>query len=369
VLGVKTRQLNGDFNYAETGVTDNQIRAWNHIGLFSSLVDEAAIPSFTKLVPVTAANATVEFRARAYLDANCSQCHRPAALNALFDARIDTPLASQGLINGTAINTLGVAGAKIIAPGETYRSALFLRVQRTGRDPDAAARQECRGHRRDGSDRRMDQHLSASNSPPPVVTLTSPANGASFVFGATFPGREREQDEWHRDEGRVFPRLGQLGESLTSPYLFNWSNAPLGTFVLRAVASDSLGLSSTSAPASVTITAPAGTNAWLVKVNFQAASAPSVPAGYIADYGDAFGDRGNGFAYGWNIDNSVNARYRNSRTRPTCVTTHSITCRSQTAPRSGSFRSRMDRTTCGSFPVTPTISTARIAFRSKTHFS
>jgi hypothetical protein len=54
----------------------------------------------------------------------------------------------------------------------------------------------------------------------------------------------------------------------------------------------------------------------MVKVNFQAASAPSVPAGYVADYGDAFGDRGNGFAYGWNIDNAVNARYRDSANSP-----------------------------------------------------
>ena len=51
VLGVKTRQLNGDFAYPN-GVTDNQLRAWNHIGLFDAKLDENDIPRFTKLVAV-----------------------------------------------------------------------------------------------------------------------------------------------------------------------------------------------------------------------------------------------------------------------------------------------------------------------------
>ena len=40
-LGVKTRQLNGNLAYAGTGVTDNQLRAWNHIGLFDATLDES----------------------------------------------------------------------------------------------------------------------------------------------------------------------------------------------------------------------------------------------------------------------------------------------------------------------------------------
>jgi len=38
-----------------------------------------------------------------------------------------------------------------------------------------------------------------------------------------------------------------------------------------------------------------------VKINFQPSSA-QIPAGYLADFGDVFGDRGNGYSYGWDMD-------------------------------------------------------------------
>ncbi len=128
VLGVKTRQLNGDFKYPATGFTDNQIRAWNHAGMFSSPVDEAAIAGYTKLVKITDTRAPLEFRVRSYLDANCAQCHRPGGAPALLDARIDTPLSSQALINGFVGNLLNVPGARTVVPGSTNKSVLLLRM-------------------------------------------------------------------------------------------------------------------------------------------------------------------------------------------------------------------------------------------------
>ena len=52
-----------------------------------------------------------------------------------------------------------------------------------------------------------------------------------------------------------------------------------------------------------------------IKINFQPAASP-VPAGYLVDGGAAFGNRGNGQSYGWNVDNAVNARDRNSTATP-----------------------------------------------------
>src|SRR5262249_21983190 len=67
-----------------------------------------------------------------YLDANCSQCHRPGSAGAFFDARFDTRLEKQNFINGPVANLLGVAGAKVVVPTDLDRSILFHRVSVIG---------------------------------------------------------------------------------------------------------------------------------------------------------------------------------------------------------------------------------------------
>ena len=48
-----------------------------------------------------------------------------------------------------------------------------------------------------------------------------------------------------------------------------------------------------------------------LKINFQKADS-ATPEGYLADVGEAFGDRKNGFSYGWNFENTDATRDRNS---------------------------------------------------------
>lgn len=128
VLGVKTRQSNRDFFYLDSGVSDNQLRAWNHIGLFNSALNEGAISNYTRLVTVTNASASLEFRVRSYLDANCSHCHRPGGVQAFWDGRIGTPLDQQNIINGIVQNTLGISGARNLVPGDVAKSIMHRRV-------------------------------------------------------------------------------------------------------------------------------------------------------------------------------------------------------------------------------------------------
>jgi len=134
VLGVKTRQSNHDFFYSSSGVSDNQLRTWNHIGLFNVTLNEGAIPSYPHLVAVTNTAASLEERARSYLDANCAHCHRPGGVRALWDGRYDTPLAQQGLINGLLQNTLNIPGARVVVSGDLPRSVLHLRMERLGQN-------------------------------------------------------------------------------------------------------------------------------------------------------------------------------------------------------------------------------------------
>ena len=128
VLGLKTRQLNGNFAYTNAGVTDNQLRAWNHVSLFDTTLNEATIPTYDKLVQVTDTTASLTNRVRSYLDANCSQCHRPGGAPALWDARYDTPLASQGIINGIVGSSLGITGAKVVVPQDLAKSIMHVRM-------------------------------------------------------------------------------------------------------------------------------------------------------------------------------------------------------------------------------------------------
>jgi glucose/arabinose dehydrogenase len=60
---------------------------------------------------------------------------------------------------------------------------------------------------------------------------------------------------------------------------------------------------------------PQATVPTTIRINFQPASAP-VPAGYLADGGAVFGNRGNGQSYGWNVDNSAQTRDRNASNSP-----------------------------------------------------
>ena len=128
VLGVKTRQLNRDFTYSSGG-TDNELRAWNHIGLFDSHFNEAALPAYPKLAKSDDTSRSLEERARSYLDANCSHCHRPNGTVASFDARYDTPLAEQNLIKGSVLIDEGMDNASIITPNDIWRSIALVRMR------------------------------------------------------------------------------------------------------------------------------------------------------------------------------------------------------------------------------------------------
>ena len=132
VLGVKTRQLNGDFGYL-TNAPDNQLRIWNQLSLFSAPINEAAIPTYSKLVPITDTNAPLATRVRSYLDANCASCHRPGGgIQANFDARFDTAPVNQGIVSGAVQNSQGVSNAFVVAPGDIARSILHLRDNNVG---------------------------------------------------------------------------------------------------------------------------------------------------------------------------------------------------------------------------------------------
>jgi uncharacterized repeat protein (TIGR03806 family) len=129
VLGLNTRQINTEFDYGD--VIDNQLRSWNHIGLFrQDIGDDQQYPAYPGIDDATA---SPDERARTYLDVNCAQCHQPGGTTPVdIDLRFDTPIEQMGIINEVPLaGSLGIEDARIVLPGQPGPP---------GRRGDAAAR-------------------------------------------------------------------------------------------------------------------------------------------------------------------------------------------------------------------------------------
>ncbi len=132
ILGAsKTRQLNRNWTYQGNGVTDNQLRTLNYVGLFNPAVDESILPSLNRFEDIGQTNVAVSERVRSFLDVNCSYCHQPGGVRAYFDARITTPAANAGIRNGPLIAPGPIPGSKVIVPGDEIRSMILQRILST----------------------------------------------------------------------------------------------------------------------------------------------------------------------------------------------------------------------------------------------
>ncbi len=105
--------------------------------------------------------------------------------------------------------------------------------------------------------------------------------------------------------------FSQAGGGLNVTAPANANLAPPGYYMLFLV--NGSGVPSVARIVRISGTAPPPTFA--ANVNFQPSGAP-VPAGYVADTGPVYGNRGNGYTYGWNANNSAHARDRNAANSP-----------------------------------------------------
>jgi regulation of enolase protein 1 (concanavalin A-like superfamily) len=132
VLGVNARQLNGNFTYPATAVTDNQLRTLNRLGMLNPAVNETTISNYSRLSAITNLTASLQERVRSYLDANCQQCHQPGGDGPTWDARYDTPLAQQHITNYPALFPLGISdNACVVKSKDIWRSVLLARINTT----------------------------------------------------------------------------------------------------------------------------------------------------------------------------------------------------------------------------------------------
>ena len=125
-LGFDTLQL----NRSTTNGGVNQMQMLSDAGYFSSPVSN--VNSLRSLAPLTNEAASLEWRVRSYLKANCSFCHQPGGTVASWDGRFSTPTRFANLINGTPFNHSGNPSNRIIVPGATNRSLIHARMSTRG---------------------------------------------------------------------------------------------------------------------------------------------------------------------------------------------------------------------------------------------
>jgi len=132
-LGLEIGQLNGDFEYTSTNRISNQLATFEHIGVFAAPLS-APIEMLDAYPNPTGTIGTDETKARAYLHANCSFCHRPNSNGGgPMDLRYATSFTEVKACDVGPINgDLGVAGAKIISPGNPAQSLLSVRMKALG---------------------------------------------------------------------------------------------------------------------------------------------------------------------------------------------------------------------------------------------
>lgn len=130
-LGLENAQLNRDVVYPRTRRRANQLTTFSRAGLLDAPVDAALAP---RLADPSADQAPLEDRARSYLHANCSFCHRPFGPGrGIADLRASATLADTGLLcNAPFAGDLGTNDGLLVAPGQPERSVVAARMLARG---------------------------------------------------------------------------------------------------------------------------------------------------------------------------------------------------------------------------------------------
>ena len=131
VLGFSPLQLDRDHDYG--GTIDNQLRTFEHIGMFQGALP-ARRDDRPRLVDPHDAEAPLEARVRSYLHVNCSTCHvKEGGGNARMELGLTTSKGRMRVIGEVPIHDrFDLPDARLVAPGAPERSVLFHRISRRG---------------------------------------------------------------------------------------------------------------------------------------------------------------------------------------------------------------------------------------------
>src|SRR4051812_21318845 len=128
-LGFNAAQLNKPHDYG--GMPAPQLETLAHIRLIDRPIPVENRP---RLARPGDPSASLDERARSYLHVNCSHCHRMHAGSAVLSKMTyDLPLDKTDMLGVRPTQgTFGIHDARVIAPGDPYRSVLLYRMSKLG---------------------------------------------------------------------------------------------------------------------------------------------------------------------------------------------------------------------------------------------
>jgi uncharacterized repeat protein (TIGR03806 family) len=131
VLGVNTLQMNRDHDYG--GAIANQLATLEHLGMFTKALPKPP-EQLPHMVDYRDKAADLDARARSYLHANCSHCHRKwGGGNADFQLLFPLELKDTGTLDvRPAHGTLDLDDARLLAARAPDRSLIYQRMARRG---------------------------------------------------------------------------------------------------------------------------------------------------------------------------------------------------------------------------------------------
>ena len=124
-LGLELVQLNRNYTYP-TGRTANQIETWRNIDMFTG-----GVPPLSQIDALAnRSSGTTASRARSYLHANCSFCHRPGGgARVDMDFRFKTATDDMKVCDVRTSGELHIPGTLRLFPGDPGRSMIPIRMQ------------------------------------------------------------------------------------------------------------------------------------------------------------------------------------------------------------------------------------------------
>ena len=129
-LGFSTWQLNR-IHTAGDGAVHNQLQDLAEAGYFDRALP--TVDTLPRLIATTNTVASLEYRVRSYLDANCSACHQPGgtAPNS-WDARFNTPTHLTRILDGSLNDVGNNPSNRVVVQGDPDHSVLLSRISTRG---------------------------------------------------------------------------------------------------------------------------------------------------------------------------------------------------------------------------------------------